>query len=126
METETSGVVLNYIESDTGCTRGKYCRVDKRRTGGLLMAKIYNLFAEKNHTSLTREQEEIERQYQEYYAEPDEPDEYCLKVGDCSKCGLPIMDYEPLWQINRVSGYRSRMESDSIRCCDHCLLEFIK
>lgn len=96
-----------------------------------MAAKIVNLFNEKpnkeNHISLTREQEEekINRQYEEYYAEPDEPDEYCVKVGDCCKCGLPIMEYEPLWQVNRISGYGSRIEDDSMVICEECLLEFI-
>ncbi len=95
------------------------------------MGKVISLFNEKsneeNHISLTREQEEekIAQAYQECYSEPDEPDEYDVKVGDCCKCGLPIMEYEPLWQVNRMSGYGSSIEDDSMVICEGCLLKLI-
>lgn len=101
-----------------------------------MAAKIINLLKQnpnkisnvsKYHVLTARqlEEEKLDQLYQEYYSEPDEPDEPDEYAGNCCKCGMPIMDYEPLWQINQMSGC-SHFEGDSMVFCENCLLEFIK
>lgn len=91
------------------------------------MAKIYNLFNETDRQKLPMEQEEeiITKMYEEYYAEPEEPDEYCEVIGHCCKCGLPIKEYEAMWQINKVNKFGSLVEEDSMVVCEYCLTRFI-
>ena len=90
------------------------------------MSKFVDLFnenLEENHISLSKEEEKIiEKQYEDYYAEEEDPNP--AHVGNCCRCGLPISEFEPLWQITKVSGY-GHIKDDSLVFCEECLIEFV-
>lgn len=92
----------------------------EREEGYSVLAKIIPLFDKLPDNRFT-DIEEIEQQYQEYYA--NEEDTYPSYVGNCFRCGLPITEFDPLWQITRIGGYG---EDDSMIVCEECLLRLIK
>lgn len=93
------------------------------------MGKVVNLrnkTPDENHISLSKEEEEkiIEKQYEDYYAEEEDPNP--ANIGNCCRCSLPISEFEALWVCNRTNKGDSHIEGDSMIFCEYCLLEFIK